>query len=46
MSIVVVRSPTLGEGWIDVTRAVLERGAIASYDGQRTRELALLTVVV
>jgi thymidylate synthase len=46
MSIVVVQSPTLGEGWIDVTRAVLERGAIASYDGQRTRELALLTLVV
>jgi thymidylate synthase len=46
MSIVVVKSPTLGEGWVDVTRAVLERGAIASYDGQRTRELALLTVVV
>ena len=46
MSIVVVRSPTLGEGWIDVTRAVLERGAIASYDGQRTRELTLLTLVV
>jgi thymidylate synthase len=46
MSIVVVESPTLGEGWIDVTRAVLERGAIASYDGQRTLELALLTLVV
>jgi thymidylate synthase len=46
MSIVVVRSPTLGEGWIDVTRAVLARGAIAVYDGHRTRELALLTVVV
>jgi thymidylate synthase len=46
MSIMVVESPTLGEGWIDVTRAVLERGALASYDGQRTRELALLTLVV
>jgi thymidylate synthase len=46
MSIVVVESPTLGEGWIDVTRAVLEGGAIASYDGQRTLELALLTLVV
>jgi thymidylate synthase len=46
MTIVVVQSPTLGEGWLDVTRAVLERGAIASYDGQRTRELALLSLVV
>jgi thymidylate synthase len=46
MSIAVVQSPTLGEGWIDVTRAVLQRGAIASYDGLRTRELALLSLVV
>ena len=46
MSIVVVQSPTLGAGWIDATRAILERGAIASYDGQRTRELALLSLVV
>jgi len=46
MSVVVVRSPTLGEGWLDVTRAVLEGGALASYDAQRTRELSLLTLVV
>jgi thymidylate synthase len=46
MSVVVVRSPTLGEGWLDVTRAVLEGGALAFYDAQRTRELALLTLVV
>jgi len=46
MSVVVVRSPTLGEGWLDVTRAVLENGALATYDAQRTRELALLTLVV
>jgi thymidylate synthase len=46
MSVVVVRSPTLGEGWLDVTRAVLEDGARASYDEQRTRELALVTLVV
>jgi len=46
MSVAVVRSPTLGEGWLDVTRAVLEGGTIASYDAQRTRELALLTLVV
>jgi thymidylate synthase len=46
MSIVAVQSPTLGEGWLDVTRAILARGALASYDGQRTRELARLTLVV
>jgi thymidylate synthase len=46
MSLVVVESPTLGAGWLDVTRAVLQEGGLASYDGQRTRELALLTLVV
>jgi thymidylate synthase len=46
MSIVVVESPTLGEGWLGVTRAVLRQGGLASYDGQRTRELALVTLVV
>jgi hypothetical protein len=46
MSIVAVQSPTLGEGWLDVTRAILDRGAQASYDGQRTRELALVSLVV
>jgi thymidylate synthase len=46
MSVVVVDSPTLGAGWLDVTRAVLTRGALASYDGARTREIALLTLVV
>jgi thymidylate synthase len=46
MSVVVVESPTLGAGWLDVTRAVLQEGALASYDGQRTRELAMVTLVV
>jgi thymidylate synthase len=46
MSIFVVESPTLGDGWLSASRAILEEGALASYDGQRTRELALLTLVV
>jgi len=46
MGIVVVESPTLGEGWLAVSRAILEEGELAVYDGQRTRELALLTLVV
>jgi thymidylate synthase len=46
MSIVVVEAPTLGEGWLAVSRAILEQGALASYDGQPTRELALLTLDV
>ena len=36
---VVVEAPTLGEGWLAVSRAILEHGALATYDGQSTREL-------
>jgi thymidylate synthase len=46
MGIVVVETRTLGEGWLAVSRAILEDGATATYDGQRTRELALLTLTV
>jgi thymidylate synthase len=46
MGIVVVESPTLGEGWLRTSRAILERGTIERYDGQPTRELALLTLTV
>jgi thymidylate synthase len=46
MSIVVVEAPTLGEGWLRTSRAILDEGALATYDGQPTRELALLTLVV
>jgi thymidylate synthase len=46
MGIVAVEAHTLGEGWLAVSRAILEDGALAVYDGQRTRELALLTLVV
>jgi thymidylate synthase len=46
MSIVVVASPTLGEGWLAASRAILEDGTPATYDGQRTRELALLSLVI
>jgi thymidylate synthase len=46
VSIVVVESPTLGEGWLRTSRAILERGALERYDDQPTRELALLTLVV
>jgi thymidylate synthase len=46
MSIVVVDSPTLGEGWLRTSRAILEHGSLERYDGQPTRELALLTLNV
>ena len=46
MGIVVIETASLGEGWLAVSREILEQGAIASYDGQTTRELALLTLAI
>src|SRR6266540_1373345 len=46
MSIVVVEARTLGEGWLRTSRAILQDGVLASYDGQATRELALLSVAI
>src|ERR671935_148176 len=46
MSIVVVEAQTLGEGWLRTSRAILEDGALGRYDGQATRELALLTLAI
>ncbi len=46
MGIVVVEVRTLGEGWLAVSRAILERGALATYDGEVTRELAHVSVAI
>ena len=46
VSIVVVNAPTLGEGWLRTSRAILEQGALEFYDGLPTKELALLTLTV
>jgi thymidylate synthase len=46
VSIVVVDAPTLGEGWLRTSRAILEQGALERYDGLPTKELALLTLTV
>src|SRR5919201_308382 len=46
MSIIVVEAQTLGEGWLRTSCAILEDGDLARYDGQPTRELALLTLAV
>jgi thymidylate synthase len=46
MSIVVVEAPTLGAGWLAVSRAILEDGALATYDAQVTRELAHVSVTI
>jgi thymidylate synthase len=43
---VAVDAPTLGEGWLCTSRAILEHGAPERYDGQPTRELALLTLTI
>jgi thymidylate synthase len=45
-SVEVVETRTLGEGWLEVSRRILERGADATYDGQATKELCLLTLAV
>jgi hypothetical protein len=46
MKVTVIEAGTAGKAWLEVSRAVLERGAEAVYDGQRTKELALVTLVV
>ena len=42
----IVEARTLGEGWLEVSRRILEAGADASYDAQATKELALVTLAV
>ncbi len=44
MQIVAERS--LGLGWLEVSRRILDSGADKTYDGQVTRELALVTLAV
>jgi thymidylate synthase len=46
VAIRVVDARTLGEGWLDVSRAVLEDGDESTYDGQATRELANVSLTV
>jgi thymidylate synthase len=41
-----VRERTLGSAWLEVARRILGSGTDATYDGQVTKELALLTVLV
>jgi thymidylate synthase len=46
VSVASLEAPTLGAGWLGTSQAILETGALAAYDGQPTRELALLTLSV
>ena len=41
-----VETPTLGEAWLEVSGRILDNGADATYDGQVTKELCLLTLAV
>jgi thymidylate synthase len=45
-SVELVETRTLGEGWLEVSRRILEAGADATYDGQVTKELSLVTLAV
>ena len=42
----IVDAQTLGEGWLEVSRRILDGGAETVYDGRPTRELALVTLRV
>jgi thymidylate synthase len=41
-----VEANTLGQGWLAVSRRIVDRGAHAEWEGAPTRELTLLTLVV
>jgi thymidylate synthase len=41
-----IETRTLGEGWLEVSRRIVAGGDRASYDGDETRELALVTLAV
>jgi len=46
VDVIVVESPTLGEAWLDVSRAILESGTAATWGPLPTVEVARLTLVV
>ena len=41
-----VAARTLGDGWLEVSRRILDAGDDATYDGIVTKEVALLTLSV
>ena len=45
-SVELVETRKLGEGWLEVSRRILEAGSDATYDGQLTKELSLVTLAV
>ena len=45
-AVTLIEGETLGEAWLAVSRAILEQGSDARYDGLATKELAHVSVVV
>jgi thymidylate synthase len=45
-SVELIETGTLGEGWLEVSRRILEEGADATYDGQVTKELSVVALAV
>src|SRR4051794_28833600 len=41
-----VEAETIGRGWLEVSRRILDGGADETYDGAVTKELSLVTLVV
>src|SRR5580765_61635 len=46
MKAAIVEAPTLGEGWLAVSRAIVEASNDATWGGSPTREVELLTLMV
>ena len=46
MAVTQIEAATLGDGWLAVSRAILERGVAASWGGIETREVPGLTLEV
>src|SRR3954449_3679565 len=46
MTVRVIHAETLGDAWLEVSRAALESGVPASWGGLETRELPTLTIEV
>jgi thymidylate synthase len=46
MGFVAIEAPSLGEGWLAVSRRILEAGDDATWGGAPTREIALLSLLV
>ena len=46
VAVTVIEAGSLGAGWLATSRAILEGGSDGTYDGQPTKELALVTVAL